>query len=136
MKRRTYLKSVLTRASSLALAGRAVSNAAPGTAQKIQLHVDLSVDPAKEQEMLHNFKAIFRPAAAKQPGYIDVQMLKLNAAVRGAAPAGLNYRFVLTFTSEELRQKWVASETHKKVWPTIEKTLSSTNYTVLLFHVA
>jgi heme-degrading monooxygenase HmoA len=136
MKRRTYLKSVLTRASSLALAGRAVSNAAPGTAQKIQLHVDLSVDPAKEQEMLHNFKTTFRPAAAKQPGYIDMQMLKLNAAVRGAAPAGLNYRFVLTFTSEELRQKWVASETHKKVWPTIEKTLSSTNYTVLLFHVA
>jgi heme-degrading monooxygenase HmoA len=135
MKRRTYLKSVLTQAGSLALAGRAVSNGAAGAGPRIQLHVDLSVDPAKEQEMLHNFKTTFRPAAAKQPGYIDVQMLKLNSAIQGNAPAGLNYRFVLTFTSEDLRQKWVASETHKKVWPTIEKTLSSTNYTVLLFDV-
>jgi len=28
----------------------------------IQLLVDLSVDPAKEQEMLHNFHNVFRPA--------------------------------------------------------------------------
>jgi hypothetical protein len=32
-----------------------------------------------------------------------------------------------------MRQKWVASDVHKKAWPTIEKTLSSKNYTVLLF---
>ena len=86
--------------------------------------------------MLHNFKATFRPAAVKQPGYIDVQMLKLDTAIQGSTRAGLNYRFVLTYASEELRQQWVASETHKRVWPTIEKTLSSTNYTVLLFDVA
>jgi hypothetical protein len=136
MKRRTYLKSVLAGAGSLAVAGPAALRAAAGATGKIQLHVDLSVDPAKEPEMLHNFKTIFRPAAAKQAGYIDVQMLKLHSAIQGGAPAGLNYRFVLTFASEELRQKWVASETHQKVWPTIEKTLSSTNYTVLLFDVA
>jgi heme-degrading monooxygenase HmoA len=136
MKRRTYLQSVLAGACSLAVAVPAASNAAANGGGKIHLHVDLSVDPAKEPEMLHNFKTIFHPAAAKQPGYIDVQMLKLHSAVQGSAPAGLNYRFVLTYASEELRQKWVASETHKKVWPTIEKTLSSTNYTVLLFDVA
>ena len=45
----------------------------------------------------------------------------------------MNYRFQLTYESEEMRQKWVASDIHKKVWPTIEKTLSSKNYTVLLF---
>jgi hypothetical protein len=99
----------------------------------IQLHVDLSVDPAKEQEMLHNFKRIFRPAASKQPGYIDVQMLKLRSAAQGKAPEAWNYRFVLTFVSEELRQKWIASATHQRVWPTIENTLSSKNYTVLLY---
>jgi heme-degrading monooxygenase HmoA len=136
MKRRTYLKSVLAGACSLAAAGPAASNAATDGGRKVQLHVDLSVDPAKEPEMLHNFKTIFGPAAAKQPGYIDMQMLKLHSAIQGSAPAGLNYRFVLTYASEELRQKWVASETHKKVWPTIERTLSSTNYTVLLFEVA
>ena len=44
----------------------------------------------------------------------------------------MNYRFTLTFASEELRQRWVASETHQTVWPTIEKTLSSKNYRVLV----
>lgn len=136
MKRRTCLKSLLAGAGSLATAAGPMSTAPTGTGRKIQLHVDLSVDPAKEQEMLHNFKATFRPAAVKQPGYIDVQMLKLDTAIQGSTPAGLNYRFVLTYASEELRQQWVASETHKRVWPTIEKTLSSTNYTVLLFDVA
>ena len=129
MKRRTYLKSVLAVA-----AGAAVGNTAP--AQPILLHVDLAVDPAKEKEMLHNFEAIFRPAAAKQPGYIDVKMLKLRSALQGSAPAGLNYRFSLTYQSEELRQKWIHSDIHQKVWPTIENTLVDKNYTVLLFDVA
>jgi hypothetical protein len=137
MNRRTYLKSLLAGTGSLALIGPAELNAAAAAAGgKIQLHVDLSVDPAKEKEMLTNFSTVFKPAAAKQPGYIDVQMLKLNSALLGTAPAGLNYRFVLTFASEELRQKWVASDTHQKVWPTIEKTLTSKNYTVLLFDIA
>ena len=130
MKRRTCLKAILTGAGSLT-AIRALPAATPE--RPIQLHVDLSVDPAKEQEMLHNFKTIFRPAASKQPGYIDVQMLKLRSAVQGKAPEAGNYRFVLTFVSEELRQKWIASATHQKVWPTIENTLTSKNYTVLLY---
>ena len=124
MKRRTSLKTILA-AGALA--------AAPGRA--IQLHVDLAVDPAREKEMLHNFETIFRPEAARHPGYIDVKMLKLRTALQGSAPAGINYRFSLTYRSEELRQKWVASPEHKRVWPTIENTLSSKNYTVLLFDV-
>jgi len=130
MKRRTCLTTILAGAGSLA-AMRPVQSATPE--HPIQLHLDLSVDPAKEQEMLHNFKTIFRPAASKQPGYIDVQMLKLRSALQGKAPEAGNYRFVLTFVSEELRQKWIASATHQKVWPTIENTLTSKNYTVLLY---
>lgn len=126
MKRRTYLKGML------ASAGTAAASAAE-TAHPIQLHVDLSVDPAKEKEMLHNFETIFRPAAIKHPGYIAVKMLKLRSAVMGSAPPGINYRFVLVYQTEELRQKWVASAVHKKAWPTIENTLSTKNYTVLLF---
>jgi hypothetical protein len=60
-------------------------------------------------------------------------MCKLRSAIQGVAPKGANYRFELTFESEELRQKWVASATHQKVWPTIENTLLSKDYTVLLF---
>ena len=130
MKRRTCLKTILVGASSLT-AMSAVRAATPE--HPIQLHWDLSVDPAKEQEMLHNFKTVFRPAASKQPGYIDVQMLKLRSAIQGKAPEAGNYRFVLTFVSEELRQKWIASATHQKVWPTIENTLKSKDYTVLLY---
>jgi hypothetical protein len=99
------------------------------------LHLDLAVDPAREKEMLHNFETIFRPEAVRHQGYIDVKMLKLRTALQGSAPAGINYRFSLTYRSEELRQKWVASPEHKRVWPTIENTLSSKNYTVLLFDV-
>jgi len=55
--------------------------------------------------------------------------------LQGSGPAGVNYRFSLTYRSEELRQKWVASAEHQKVWPTIERTLSSKHYTVLLFDV-
>ena len=128
MKRRNYLKAMLA-----ACGGAAVVRAAG--ARPILLHVDLTVDPAKEKEMLYNFETIFRPAAVKFPGYIDVKMLKLRSALMGTAPPGVNYRFALTYQSEELRQKWVASPVHQKVWPTIENTLTTKNYTVLLFDV-
>jgi len=130
MKRRTYLKAVLA-AGALSAAGQGADATHP-----ILLHVDLTVDPAKEKEMLKNFETIFRPAASKQPGYIDVKMLKLRKTLMGKAPAGVNYRFALTFQSEELRQKWIASDVHLKVWPTIENLLSTKEYTVMLFDVS
>src|ERR1700678_3913242 len=130
MKRRKYLQVLVAGAAAGTLAKSA------GSAHPIQLHVDLAVDPAKEKEMLHNFETIFRPAAAKFTGYIDGKMLKFRTAPKGQAPAAMNYRFVLVYESEELRQKWIASDVHQKVWPTIERTLSNPNYTVLLFDVA
>jgi hypothetical protein len=133
MKRRKYLKSLLAAGAASAVASVAAQGAATG--RPIQLHVDLTVDPAKEKEMLKNFETIFRPAAAKQPGYIDVKMLKLGSTLMGKAPAGINYRFALTYQSEALRQKWVASDIHQQVWPTIENTLATKNYTVMLFDV-
>jgi heme-degrading monooxygenase HmoA len=102
----------------------------------IQLHVDLSVDPAKEEEMLQVFHSEFRPAASKQPGFKELQMLKLRSALSGKAPEGANYRFVLSFESEEQRQQWVATPVHKKLWPKMEATLTSKDYTVLLYDVA
>ena len=101
----------------------------------IQLHLDCAVDPAKEQEMLRYFADVFRPAAAKFPGFIDVRMLKLRSALVGKAPAGINYRFWIAYESEELRQKWIASDIHAEVWGRMEKTLSNPDYDVLLFDV-
>jgi len=101
----------------------------------IQLHLDLAVDPAKEPEMLRYFEGVFRPAARKFQGFIDVKMLKLRAAVVGTAPLGMNYRFWLTYESEELRQKWLTSDIHTEVWGGMERTFSKTEYDVLLFDV-
>lgn len=99
----------------------------------IQLHLDLAVDPKREQEMLDNFEKVFRPTARKQPGYIDLKMLKLQQAVRGGPPPGGTFRFVLTFVSEEMRQKWIASATHAQVWPKIEDTLLDKNFNILVY---
>lgn len=62
-----------------------------------------------------------------------MKLLKLRTVYTGAAPAGVNYRFQLTYESEEARQKWIHSDIHQKVWPTVEKTLSTKNYSTLLF---
>jgi heme-degrading monooxygenase HmoA len=130
MKRRTCLKAALAAMSATPIA------LAADRARGIRLDVDLTVDPSREKEMLKNFHEIFKPAAMKQPGYIDVQIFKLRTVVMGKPPGDANYRFVLTYQSEELRQKWVASDVHKKVWPTVENTLKHKNYTVLLYDYA
>jgi heme-degrading monooxygenase HmoA len=128
MKRRTYLSAMLT-----ALAGLRTASAQKPK-NPIVLYCDLAVDPAKEQEMLKNFRTIFKPAAEKFPGYVDLKMLKFRSAVQGIAPAGINYRFQLTYESEEARQKWIHSDIHQRVWPTVENTLANkATYPVLLF---
>jgi heme-degrading monooxygenase HmoA len=101
----------------------------------VQVHVEMAIDPAKEQEMVRYFQTVFRPAAMKFRGYIDVRMLKVLAVPVGRVPEGLNYRFSITYESEELRQKWIASEIHQEVWGAMEKTLSNPDYTVILFEV-
>ena len=128
MQRRTYLKTLLA-----AGAGLGTANAQSKAANPIVLYVDMNVDPAKEKEMLNNYHTVFRPAAVKYPGYVDLKIVKLRSTLQGSAPAGMNYRFQLTYESEEARQKWINSDIHKKVWPTIENTLlNKKDYTVLL----
>jgi heme-degrading monooxygenase HmoA len=111
----------------------AASGAAAPAKRPIQLHCDLTVDPKREQEMLDNFEKIFRPVAKKQPGFIDLKMLRVRDAIRGSAPA--KYQFVLTMESEELRQKWINTPEHQKAWPTIENTLADKNFSILVYDV-
>jgi len=130
MNRRTWLTGMV------AVAGvQAAKKQGPNSKRPIQLHCDRAVDPKREQEMLTNFDNIFRPTARRQLGFIDLKMLKLNSNIRGASTAGGKYRFVLTFESEELRQKWIASKDHEKAWPEIEKTLTDKNFGILLYDV-
>jgi antibiotic biosynthesis monooxygenase (ABM) superfamily enzyme len=131
MQRRACLKTILAAGASLSAASAQTAASAP-----IVLYVDMAVDPAKEKEMLHAYHNTFRPAAVKFPGYIDLKIAKLRTVLQGSAPSGMNYRFQLTYQSEEARQKWVSSDVHKKAWPTIENTLTDKkNYTVLLCDV-
>lgn len=103
--------------------------------RSIQLHADLAVDPAREAEAVRYFETVYRPTAKRFEGYVDLQLLKLQAALVGTAPAGINYRFSITFTSEDLRLKWVASDAHQEVWGTLETFLTKHEYDFLLFDV-
>jgi heme-degrading monooxygenase HmoA len=109
------------------------TNTAPESRPHIELHVDLTVAAEKEQELLATFDRVFRPAAERQPGYIGAKLLKLRTTISGSAPDGANYRFVLVFESEELRQKWIATPVHNEVWPAVARNLVHENYTILLY---
>ncbi len=130
MNRRNTLKTL-----AAAAAGSAAIPA-DAAANPIQLHVDLEVDMAKEKEMLNNFKTTFRPAISRQPGFVDVKLMKLRKALMGNAPGSFNYRLLISFQTEELRLKWVASDDHQKAWPTIEKNLKGAKLGVLLYDIA
>ncbi len=101
----------------------------------VQLHGDLSVDRAKEGEMVRYFETVYRPAAMKFPGYVDLRLLRLHSVVAGTAPPGLDYRFSITYESEDLRRQWVASDVHAEVWGTLETFFTSREYNFLLFEV-
>jgi hypothetical protein len=131
MKRRSHLKAILGMLVGFdVMKGQSTARKNP-----IQLFVEMEVEPQREQEMLHNFHDIFLPEAKKHAGYISIRMLKLAKVVQGPPPSpAANYRFELVFESEELRQKWIASPEHKRVWPTVERTMKNrANYQVLLF---
>jgi antibiotic biosynthesis monooxygenase (ABM) superfamily enzyme len=132
MKRRAQLKTLLIGALGLSLSKAQIK----AGAKPIHLFVEMEVDPKNEKEMLSNFHNIFVPEAKKHPGFISVKMLKFRKVMLGTAPT-VNYRFELEFESEELRQKWIASPEHQRVWPTVEKFIDTpTKYPVVLFDEA
>jgi len=110
--------------------------AAPARAQTkhIRLYVEMDVPAARERTMLDAFHGTFVPEAVKHDGYIRVKMLKRRTIVQGTVPEAHNYRFELEFESEELRQKWIASAGHQRVWPLVERTMKTQkDYPVVLY---
>jgi hypothetical protein len=138
MNRRSLLKFATifgVNQMATAMGGALAASPAPAPGKgPIVLYCDLAVEPAREQEMLNHFHKDFKPAAQKFDGFIDLKMLKIRKIIQGLPPLakGVNYRFQLTYESEEKRQKWIASDTHQRVWPPIENTVVNKEYLVLL----
>jgi hypothetical protein len=137
MDRRSLLKfATLFGAGGVASNAVAAAGRRPSARKPIVLYCDLAVDPARQQEMLRAFHTRFYPAAAsfKGRGFIDLKMLKVRSVIQGGPPPGngVNYRFQLTYESEQQRQVWVKSAIHQQVWPLIENTLLNKDYLVLL----
>ena len=121
--------------TALGAAGLAMMLPARAAALPIVLYVDLSVDRSREKEFLAAYHEHFKPVAEKHEGYVDLTVAKIDKVLQGIGPAKtVNYRFQLTWASEMLRQKWVASADHIANWPLLEKTLTEKNYTVILTH--
>ena len=99
----------------------------------IQLHVDLIVASGREGELETVYRQHFEPTIRRQPGFVQVKLLKLRSEIAGKAPPGSRYRLIISFQTEELRQKWVASQDHQRVWPLMEKNLTGEKYRALLY---
>jgi hypothetical protein len=127
------MKSALMTAAAAFGVGRSATPAGAQTTH-IRLYVEMDVAPGREHEMLDTFHNVFVPEAVKHAGYIRVKMLKRRAILQGTVPATHNYRFELEFESEELRQKWIASAAHQRVWPTVERCMTTLkDYPVVLY---
>lgn len=103
--------------------------------RRVQLHCDLTIDPTRAVEAEYYFETVYRPAAAAFEGYVDLQLLRLHSVLAGQAPVGLNYRFSITYESEEQRMAWVRSGAHEEVWPRLQTYLTSDSFDFLLFDV-
>ena len=115
MERRGILKTLLAGVAGVWGAQFASPERAAAQTKHIRLYVEMD-------------------EAVKHEGYIRVKMLKRRAVIQGNVPPAHNYRFELEFESEELRQKWIASAAHQRVWPPVEKTMTTTkDYPVVLY---
>ena len=133
MNRRGMLRSALTTAAA-AFGFSRFATPAQAQTKHIRLYVEMDIAPGREKEMLDTFHNSFVPEAVKHEGYIRVKMLKRRTIIQGTSPANHNFRFELEFESEELRQKWIASAGHQRVWPPVEKTMTTQkNYPVVLY---
>ncbi len=74
------------------------------------------------------FHQIFQPTISRQPGFVSVTLLKRRAETLG-------YRLAISFQTEEERAAWVATDDHQRVWPQMEKNLTSEKFTGSLWDV-
>ena len=135
MNRRTTLRSIGAGiAAAFGAHKLAGGTSAAAQTKHIRLYVEMDVAPAREKQLLDLFHNTFVPEAVKHEGYIRVKLLKKRTVLMGSAPANHTFRFEPEFESEELRQKWIASPEHQRVWPPVEATMTTTkDYPVVLY---
>ncbi len=136
MNRRGILKALVATGAAVLGGVWSTAKARAQTTKHIRLYVEMDVDPANEKPMLDLFHNQFVPEAVKHPGYIRVKMLKLRTVIQGAVPMQYKYRFELEYENEEQRQLWIASAGHKRVWPPIERLITTKDYPVTLYDEA
>jgi hypothetical protein len=135
VNRRTTLRSIAAGIAAAFGAHRLAGGTRTAAQTKhIRLYVEMDVAPAREKELLDRFHNTFVPEAVKHEGYIRVKLLKKRAVLLGSAPAQHTFRFELEFESEALRQQWIASAAHQRVWPPVEAMMTTTkDYPVVLY---
>jgi glycine/D-amino acid oxidase-like deaminating enzyme len=134
VERRGILKAIVAGVAGAWSARFAAPQGVAAQTKHIRLYVEMDIAPARERELLDLFHNQFVPEAVKHDGYIRVKLLKRRTVLLGSAPPAHNYRFELEFESEELRQKWIASAAHQRVWPPVEKMMTTTkDYPVVLY---
>ena len=131
VSRRNCLKKLAAAGATGVLFSRTTTATPSGPAHPIQLHVELDVIPGKENEMEEGFQQFFSPAIRRQPGFVEVRLLKFTKAFEGKESAP--YRLVISFETDEQRLRWVASPEHQRIWPTIGKALRDQPNTVILY---
>jgi heme-degrading monooxygenase HmoA len=131
VNRRKYLEGLAAVGVTRVLLGTASAERTQERAHPVQLHVELEVIAGKEKEMEQAFLERFSPVIRRQPGFVEVELLKFAKALEGkpAAP----YRLVISFETEKDRLQWVASPQHQHVWPSIGNTLRYSPNSVVLF---
>jgi len=78
----------------------------------IELHIYLEPHEGREAELESLYQEEYLPGIRIQAGFRRTTLLKKRDALR-------EYQIDITFDSEELRLRWVASPEHTRVWPKV-----------------
>ncbi len=87
----------------------------------VLLQIYFIVPAASADNFERMYTDVYVPALRKQAGYQRSRCLRLYPAqvtdAIGAAPTEFNYQIMLTFDTEDNRQRWAASAEHAAAWP-------------------
>ena len=86
----------------------------------VELHIYLAAKAGGEKELERVYKEVFYPAVSRQQGFRHSQLMR--------KPNTAEYTARLSFNTEELRMKWVASDDHQKAWPALSGTAAKFSY--------
>jgi heme-degrading monooxygenase HmoA len=78
----------------------------------IERHITFEVHPDKTREFERFFAGDYRPAMARSPGFVRVDLLR-------EAESATRYQMVLRFEDAEAATGWRTSEVHQRLQPAL-----------------